>query len=138
MWKSANFLSAKFRENQMFANNAKFSRNPKLQKNRLDVFTVHDAEKSQTHVTAFTVFKKWILADIIIYLLAWELSAAKVLKVYPNLNHFTRKINFRYLCRPTQLKISKPVGLPSFQIKIWCKSVQGFLSNDRTNKQTNR
>ena len=42
----------------MFANNAKFSRNPKLQKNRLDVFTVHDAEKSQTHVTAFTVFKK--------------------------------------------------------------------------------
>ena len=29
------------------------------------------------------------------------------------------------------------VGLQSFPIKIWGKSVQGFLSYDRTTKQTN-
>ena len=29
-----------------------------------------------------------------------------------------------------------PVGLPSYPIKIWGKLVQGFLSYDRTNKQT--
>ena len=28
------------------------------------------------------------------------------------------------------------MGLPSYPIKIWGKSVQGFLSYDRTNKQT--
>ena len=28
------------------------------------------------------------------------------------------------------------VGLPSSPIKIWGKSVQGFLSYDQTNKQT--
>ena len=31
-----------------------------------------------------------------------------------------------------------PVGLPGFPIKIWDKPVQGFLSYDRTNKETNR
>ena len=30
------------------------------------------------------------------------------------------------------------VDLPSSQIKIWRKSVQGSLSYDRTNKKTNR
>ena len=31
-----------------------------------------------------------------------------------------------------------PVDLPSYPIKIWGKSVKGFLSYDLTNKQTNR
>ena len=31
-----------------------------------------------------------------------------------------------------------PFGLPSSPIKMWGKSVQGFLSYDQTNKQTNR
>ena len=31
-----------------------------------------------------------------------------------------------------------PVGLPSYPIKFWGKSVQGFASYDRTNKQTEK
>jgi len=42
----------------------------------------------------------------------------------------------------TQLRILKPsyilVGLPGSIIKIWGKSVQAFLSFDRTNKQTDK
>ena len=30
------------------------------------------------------------------------------------------------------------IGLPSSPIQIWGKSIQGFLSYDRTNKQTKR
>ena len=40
---------------------------------------------------------------------------------------------FLFKRKPTQLKISKPVSLP---IKMWGKSVKGFLSYDWTSKQT--
>ena len=58
--------------------------------------------------------------------------------VYPHMNDFTRKLNFCYKDDPLKLESQNhaknvPVGLPSSLIKI-----QGFLSYDRTNKQTNR
>ena len=81
------------------------------------------------------------------YTLAWEPSAAKVTKSYsrrlPALNDFTGKLKF--VIKVDQLNVESqnqakdlPVGLPSSPIKIWGKSVQGFLSYDRTNKQTER
>ena len=61
--------------------------------------------------------------------------------VYSHLNNFTGKLIFSYFSKPTQLRISKPsyehsCGSPSCPIKIWGKSVQWFVSYDRTNKQT--
>ena len=63
------------------------------------------------------------------------------LSVYPHWNDFTGKPIFCYYIRSFQLKISTkniPVGLPSSPIKIWGKSVLGFLSYDRTNRQTDK
>ena len=55
------------------------------------------------------------------------------------------KLNFRYEKRSTQLRINLETKLKTFPwlswsypIKIWGKLVEGILSNDRTNKQTNR
>ena len=55
------------------------------------------------------------------------------------------KLNFRYEKRSTQLRINLETKLKTFPwlswsypIKMWGKLVEGILSNDRTNKQTNR
>ena len=63
--------------------------------------------------------------------------------VYLNLNDFTGVLNFAIKVFPLNLESQNqakniPVDLPSSPIKIWGKSVQGFLSYDRTKKQTNR
>ena len=60
---------------------------------------------------------------------------------YPHLNDFTRKLNFRYFSDFLNLESQNQVknifvGLPSSSIKICGKSMQEFLSYDRTNKQT--
>ena len=57
--------------------------------------------------------------------------------VYPHLNDFSVKVDTLNLEFQIQAK-NIPVGLPSSPIKIWGKLVQGFLSYDRTNKQTDR
>ena len=50
--------------------------------------------------------------ELYLYILAWEPSAAQVTKCYshslPAIERFTGKLNFRYLSRPTQLRISHP------------------------------
>ena len=48
-----------------------------------------------------TITDKYLCIYIDIYILAWEPRAAKVTKsytpaIYPHLNDFTRKLNFRY------------------------------------------
>ena len=56
--------------------------------------------------------------------------------VYP---HLVVNYDFSYLESlesSTQAK-KNPLVLPSFPIKIWGKSVKGFISYDRTSKQTN-
>ena len=63
--------------------------------------------------------------------------------VYPHLDNFTGKLNFRDKSQLIQFRILKPGykhsrgTLPDSPIKIWGKSVKGFLSYDRKNKQTN-
>ena len=57
--------------------------------------------------------------------------------VYPHLNDFSVKVDTLNLESQNQAK-NIPVGLPSSPIKIWGKLVQGFLSYDRKNKQTDR
>ena len=93
-----------------------------------------------------------------IFKLAWKPSSAKVTKrlgslkllliivllrrcitpaVYPHLNDFTGKLKVDPVNLKTKLRTFPWVSwVPP--IKIWSKSVQGFLSYDRTNKQTNR
>ena len=81
----------------------------------------------------------------LIWILGWEPGAAQDTQVTSivnlKLSDFTRKLNVRYKSRPIHFRIlnqSKniPVALPSSPFKIWGKSVQGFLSCDRTNKRT--
>ena len=47
---------------------------------------------------------------------------------------FSNKVNLLKLDSQNQAK-NNPVGLPSSPIKIWGKSVQGFMSYDFTCKQ---
>ena len=59
--------------------------------------------------------------------------------VYPHYNDFTGKLNFHLLNQESQSQAKNiPVVLPSSPIKIRGKSVKGFLSYDRTNKQPDR
>ena len=65
------------------------------------------------------------------YWLAWLLKVTPT--VYPHLNDFTGKLNFSKPWAKNNL-----VGLPSFPIKIWGKSINGFLSYDPINNQTDK
>ena len=47
---------------------------------------------------------------------------------------FTKKVNPLHLDSKHQVK-NISMALPSYSIKIWGKSVKGFLSYDRKNKQ---
>ena len=77
--------------------------------------------------------------------LGWEPSAAKVTKSYsrrlPALEWIYRETKiFAIKIDPLNLESQNkakniPGVLPSYQIKIWDKSVKGFPSYDRTNKQ---
>ena len=58
--------------------------------------------------------------------------------VYPHLDSFTGKLNVRCLSRHTQLRISKLRVFPWVSRVPRSKSVQGFLSYDKTNKETDR
>jgi len=69
-----------------------------------------------------------------IYMLAWEPSATQV-----TYNYSCRLPALRLLNLESQNQAKNiPVALPRSPTKVWGKSVNGFLSYDRINKQTNR
>ena len=96
-------------------------------------------------------FKKIELKKIVLLCHLWykpllgNIALPRVLivtsAVYPHFVNFD--LYFRFKSRPIQIRISKPSleqshGSSEFPIKICGKSVQGFLSYKRTNKQTSR
>ena len=90
----------------------------------------------------FTLFEDILGRTIFIYILAWKPSAAQLLlkvktAVYPHLNDFTGKQNFRSLSRPTQLGLSNPrwehsCGSTKFPNQNLRQTVKGFLQTEIT------
>ena len=109
------------------------------------MFLVYFSDVQRIFVYAVCDIKNCRYVYALYNILAWEPSAAQVTHSYfyrlPALKRFYWETKFSPInVDPPNLESQNQtknisVGLPSSPIKIWGKSVQGFLSYDRTNKK---